>query len=471
MSGMSASIVWLRNDLRLSDNPALIAGLGSGGAVVPVYVLDEEQNGVRAPGAASRWWLHHSLQSLDASLRGIGSRLVLRRGPAERVIAELAAECDASAIYWNRVYDQGSRERDARLKKAFTERGVRAKSLKANLLYEPWEVQTLSGGPFKVFTPFWRACLDLPPPGNPVPPPATLPPPKAWPSSDALASWRLLPTTPDWAGGLRAAWTPGEASARARLADFLDGAIERYCQTRDLPAVNGTSRLSPHIAFGEISPRQIWKAVTGRGPSAATEKFLAELGWREFAYSLLFHCGDLAQRNFRHGFDAFPWADEDDLVEAWRRGRTGYPIVDAGMRELWTTGWMHNRVRMISASFLTKDLLIDWRVGERWFWDTLVDADPANNATGWQWVTGSGADAAPYFRIFNPVLQGEKFDPSGDYVRRWIPELASLPPQTIHRPWTASAPPPAEIYPARIVDHATARNRALTAFRSLKLSA
>ena len=468
---MSVSIVWFRNDLRLGDNPALLAGLGSGRTVVPVYVLDEETDGVRPPGAASRWWLHHSLQSLDASLRILSSRLILRRGPAEQVIASLAAETGAEVVYWNRIYDQGSRERDARLRAALGQRGVRAESLKANLLFEPWEVKTLSGEPFKVFTPFWRTCRGLPSPGHPLPAPKSLPIPGLWPSSDALASWRLLPTSPDWAGGLRASWTPGEPGALFRLTTFLDDALEHYRQARDLPAVEGTSRLSPHLAFGEVSPRQIWKAATARGHSAATEKFLAELGWREFAYSLLFHNGNLAQRNFRPQFDTFPWIDEDEQLDAWRRGCTGYPIVDAGMRELWTTGWMHNRVRMITASFLTKDLLIDWRAGERWFWDTLVDADPANNATGWQWVAGTGADAAPYFRIFNPVLQGEKFDPAGDYVRRWIPELAGLPADKIHRPWTAAVPPPAEIYPSRIVDHAAARDRALVAFRNLKQSA
>ena len=468
---MSASIVWFRNDLRLADNPALIAALGSGRAVVPVYVLDEETEGVRAPGAASRWWLHHSLASLDASLRALGSQLVLRRGPAEVAIAELAAACGATSVYWNRVYDQGARERDARLKQSFTARGVIAESHKANLLFEPWEVATQAGQPFKVFTSFWRACRALRLPTAPLPAPKVLPAPRAWPQSDKLADWRLLPTAPDWAGGMRASWTPGEAAATRRLTDFLDDALQRYRQARDLPAARGTSRLSPHLAFGEISPRQIWRAATGLGHSAAVEKFLAEIGWREFAYNLLFHFGDLAQRNFRPEFDVFPWQEATDALEAWRRGRTGYPIVDAGMRELWTTGWMHNRVRMITASFLTKDLLIDWRTGERWFWDTLVDADPANNATGWQWVAGSGADAAPYFRIFNPVLQGEKFDPSGDYVRRWIPELASLPAETIHQPWTAKQPLPPEIYPARLIDHAAARDRALVAFKTLKRSA
>ncbi|MDP1962292.1 MAG: deoxyribodipyrimidine photo-lyase, partial [Reyranella sp.] len=346
---MSASIAWFRNDLRLADNPALIAALGSGRAVLPVHVLDEETEGVRAPGAASRWWLHHSLLALDASLRTLGSRLILRRGPAERVIEELAAECGAEAIYWNRVYDQGSRERDARLKQSFTRRGVVAESLKANLLFEPWEVKTQAGEPFKVFTPFWRACRTLAAPDMTLPAPRALPAPATWPESDRLADWRLLPTAPDWAGGMRASWTPGEAAAARRLTDFLDDALARYRQARDLPAVEGTSRLSPHLAFGEISPRQIWRAATGRGHSAAVEKFLAELGWREFSYNLLFHFGDLAQRNFRPEFDVFPWEEARDALEAWRRGRTGYPIVDAGMRELWATGWMHNRVRMIVA--------------------------------------------------------------------------------------------------------------------------
>jgi deoxyribodipyrimidine photo-lyase len=463
-----ASLVWLRNDLRLADNPALIAGLGSGRPVVPVYVLDEETDGIRSAGAASRWWLHHSLHALDASLRALGSRLVLRRGPAERVIEDLAADCDASAIYWNRAYDQGARERDARLKRAFNRRGVVAEGLKGNLLFEPWEVLTTNASSFRMFSAFWRACRGLPSPTAPLPAPRTLPAPPQWPSSDRVADWRLLPSAPDWSGGLAATWTPGEAAAALRLMAFLDDALARYRLERDLPAVDATSRLSPHLAFGEISARQVWRAATTRGHSAATEKFLTELGWREFAYHLLFHHGNLAERNFRPEFDAFPWREGDGALEAWRRGRTGYPIVDAGLRELWATGWMHNRLRMIVASFLTKDLMIDWRAGERWFWDTLVDADAANNATGWQWVAGCGADAAPYFRIFNPVLQGEKFDPTGDYVRRWVPELASLPAEIIHQPWTADTPLPPEIYPARIVDHDIARERALVAFRSLK---
>lgn len=474
---MSAALIWFRNDLRLADHPALIAALGSGQAIVPVYILDEETDGLRLRGAASRWWLHHSLQALDASLRLLGSRLVLRRGPAEQVMPELAAECGATAVYWNRAYDPAARERDARIKLAFNAHGMVAEGLKGNLLFEPWEVKAAGSDSYKVFSAFWRACRALRSPDSPLPAPKSLPAPAKWPRTDRLAAWELRPSAPDWAGGLRAAWTPGEAAARARLTHFLDEALVRYREERDLPAVEATSRLSPHLAFGEISPRTIWQAATARGHSAATEKFLAEIGWREFSYHLLFHHGDLAQRNFRPEFDAFPWmnngADDsmEEPIEAWRRGRTGYPIVDAGMRELWTTGWMHNRVRMIVASFLTKDLLVDWRVGERWFWDTLVDADPANNAASWQWVAGTGADAAPYFRIFNPVLQGEKFDPDGDYVRRWVPELAGLPTKSIHQPWTANQPPPADVYPARLVDHAAARERALGAFRTIRKSA
>lgn len=448
-----------------------MAGLGSGRPVLPVYVLDEDSDGIRPLGAASRWWLHHSLLALDSALRTLGSRLILRRGRAEEVIETLATECDAYAVYWSRAYDPGSRERDTRLKKALDRRGGVAEGFKANLLFDPWEITTTSDAPYKVFTPFWRACRALRSPTAPLPAPTALPGPPKWPKSDSLASWRLLPTAPDWAGGLRATWTPGEAAASRRLTTFLDEAIACYREARDLPAVDATSRLSPHLTFGEISPRQIWRATTTLGMSAATEKFLAELGWREFSYHLLFHFGDLAQRNFRPEFDAFPWQAAEGPLEAWRRGRTGYPIVDAGLRELWTTGWMHNRVRMIVASFLTKDLLVDWRSGERWFWDTLVDADPANNPMGWQWVAGCGADAAPYFRVFNPVLQGEKFDPRGDYVRRWVPELAGLPTETIHRPWAAETPLPCEIYPSPIIDHGLARTRALATFRALKRSA
>ncbi|MBN9490747.1 MAG: deoxyribodipyrimidine photo-lyase [Alphaproteobacteria bacterium] len=463
---MPTSIVWFRNDLRLADNPALTAGARRG-PIVPVYILDQETEGLRARGGASRWWLHQSLTALDLSLRRYGSRLVLRQGKAEQVLPALASEYSASAIYWNRAYDQGSVEQERRLQQLLTHRGVSTESFKGNFLFEPWEVKTSADAPFKVFTPFWRACRALPPPPLALPAPQQLSSPANDLADDTLASWQLLPNAPDWAGGLRETWTPGEAGATERLSTFLDGALARYRQERDAPAGATTSRLSPHLAFGEISPRQIWHAALAAGDGAAVEKFLSELGWREFSCNLLFHSGDLAQRNFRPEFDAFPWREDSGALKAWQQGRTGFPIIDAGMRELWATGWMHNRVRMIVASFLTKDLLIDWRAGERWFWDTLVDADPANNPVNWQWVAGCGADAAPYFRIFNPVLQAKKIDPRGDYVRRWIPELAALPEDTVHQPWKAG-PSVAVAYPTPIVDHASARARALDAFHGLK---
>lgn len=464
---MPASIVWFRNDLRLTDNPALAAGARHG-SVVPVYIFDDEAEGLRRRGGAARWWLHHSLAALDRSLRQHGSRLVLRRGKPERILPSLASECRASAVYWNRSYDRGSIEQEDRVQRALTHCGVVAESFKANLLFEPWEVKTSADTPFKVFTPFWRACRALPAPPLALPVPRQLPIPANEPAGDALTSWRLLPTAPDWADGLRSAWTPGEAGAAERLSAFLDGALTGYRHSRDIPAREATSRLSPHLAFGEISPRQIWHAVSAGGGTAAVEKFLSALGWREFSYNVLFHSNDIARRNFRPEFDAFPWRRDDGALEAWQGGRTGFPIVDAGMRELWATGWMHNRVRMIVASFLTKDLLIDWRAGERWFWDTLVDADPANNPVNWQWVAGCGVDAAPYFRIFNPVLQGKKIDPQGDYVRRWVPELAGLPVDAVHQPWKAKGPTIADAYPPPIVDHAFARARALDVFHSLK---
>ena len=464
---MPTSIVWFRNDLRLADNPALAAAVKHG-PVVPVYVLDQETVGLRARGSASRWWLHHSLAALDLSLRRRGSRLVLRRGKAEQILPELASECDASAVYWNRAYDRGSAEQERRLQRILTRNQVASDRFKGSLLFEPREVKTSADAPFKVFTPFWRACRALPPPPLALPAPQQLSSPVNGPASDTLASWQLLPKAPDWAGGLRETWMPGEAGAIERLATFLDGALARYHQERDAPDGETTSRLSPHLAFGEISPRQIWHAALASGDNAAVEKFLSELGWREFSYNLLFHFEDIAQRNFRPEFDAFPWRDDGDALEAWQQGRTGFPIVDAGMRELWATGWMHNRVRMIVASFLTKDLLIDWRAGERWFWDTLVDADPANNPVNWQWVAGCGADAAPYFRVFNPALQGKKIDPRGDYIRRWVPELAGLPGDAVHSPSAAKGLSPRSAYPVPIVDHASARARALDAFHGLK---
>ena len=474
-------VVWFRRDLRVADNPALAAAVASGRPIVPLYILDDtpildETSGLRAPGGASLWWLGRSLAQLAASLETLGSALVLRRGPAASVLVSLVRETGAAKVVWNRLYDPGVTDRDASLKAGLKADGVAVDSFNASLLSEPWTVRNKSGEPFKVFTPFWRAArasLDLTPLH---PPPAALRAPLAWPASQRLATWGLQPTKPDWSGGF-SVWTPGEAGAHARLSDFLATGLARYAGGRDIPAAQAISRLSPHLHFGEISPRQVWAAVDEAVDAAPeldrnAEKFRAELGWREFSHALLFHNPDLESRNFKPAYDAFPWRDDPAAFTAWTRGRTGYPMVDAGMRELWTTGFMHNRVRMLAASFLVKHLLIDWRLGEAWFWDTLLDADRANNAAGWQWVAGSGADAAPYFRIFSPMGQGEKFDADGRYVRRWVPELARLPDSVIHSPWTAeplilraAGVTLGNTYPHPIVDHRFARDRALEAFR------
>ncbi len=474
-------LFWFRQDLRLSDNPGLLAALEAG-PVVPCYILDDETAGRWAMGGASRWWLHHSLAALDKALRSKGSRLVLRRGPAAAEIDRLIDETGAAGVFWNRCYEPAAIARDTAIKKALKARGVEAHSRNAALLFEPTEIRNKSGEPFKVFTPFWRACRAAGDPPKPVAEPKSIAAPAQWPNSDSLDDWGLLPTKPDWAGGLRETWFPGEAGALGRLEDFIDEAMADYAGGRDMPGLAATSRLSPHLHFGEIGPRKIWHAVRfslaasrAGGLAKSGEKFLAELGWREFCHSLLFHNPQMPERNLRGEFERFPWRRSRVNVEAWQRGLTGYPIVDAGMRQLWQTGWMHNRVRMVAASFLIKHLLIDWRIGQDWFWDTLVDADLANNSAGWQWVAGSGADAAPYFRIFNPVLQGEKFDPSGAYVRRYVPELAGLPDRFLHRPWEADQDVLAKAgvelgntYPNRVVEHDHARQRALGAFASLK---
>lgn len=479
-SGSTPLIVWFRQDLRLNDNPALIAAAASGRPVIALYILDTATRDW-SMGGATRWWLHHSLAKLAAALRQqYGLQLTLRHGDPAALLPALLRETGATAIHWNRVYEPASIARDTAIKAALQAGGSAIETHNAALLFEPWAVKTQAGGWFKVFTPFWRACLAQP---SPVPQraPKSLTPFATALASDALEDWKLLPTRPDWAGGLRETWTPGEAGASERLQDFIDEDLHRYANGRDRPDLNCTSRLSPHLHFGEIGPRQVWQAVQmaadrgGAGMAQNAGKFLSELGWREFCHHLLFHFPTLPQQNFRDDFDIFPWQSNADHVKAWQTGRTGYPIVDAGMRQLWHSGWMHNRVRMIAASFLIKHLLQDWRVGEAWFWDTLVDADLANNAGGWQWVAGSGADAAPYFRIFNPIMQGEKFDPEGGYVRRWVPELAQLPNKYIHKPWTApdsvlkqAGLVLGQSYPLPLVDHATARKAALAAFAALR---
>mgnify|MGYP000403933845 CR=1 FL=1 len=469
------TIVWFRDDLRIADNPALLAAERRSAPTLAVYVLDEDSDGIRPLGAASRWWLHHSLESLGRSLARLGVPLLLRRGPAADVVPDLARVARAGAVYWNRRYGGPEISVDKAVKTTLRDEGRTVESFAARLLHEPWALKPASGPGYKVFTPFWKAARQSGDPRNPLPAPQRMSGARVEVASDWLADWALLPSAPDWSGGLAETWTPGEDGARNRLERFLDEAIGSYARERDRPDIDATSMLSPHLRFGEISPHQVWHAVHGFRTGESANKFLSEIGWREFSWHILFHTPDLAERNFSAKFDAFPWRNDPDGLKAWQRGRTGYPIVDAGMRQLWTTGWMHNRVRMVAASFLVKHLLIDWRQGERWFWDTLVDADAANNPSGWQWVAGSGADAAPYFRVFNPTLQGEKFDPDGAYVRHWVPELAGLPTKHIHAPWTApervlrdAGMELGATYPEPVVPHAQARERALASFRSLK---
>ncbi len=471
-------IVWLRRDLRLADNPALHAARETGAAVVPVFILDEDE--AFAPGAAAKWWLHRSLASLGEALARAGAPLVLKRGDGADNVVRLATSLKASAVYWNRRYAPAHVAADKELKAALHEKGCEVKSFNGALLREPWELETKSGGPFRVYTPFWKALSSAGPARSVLPGLRKIKGPDAPLESDRLEDWDLPPEAPDWAGEFADAWTPGERGAHSVLNDFLDGPASGYARARDRPGRNGTSRLSPHLAFGEISAAQIWQATqaqieAGRLDRVAGEKFLSEIGWRDFAYNLLYFNEGMEERPLRSEFAGFPWRNDPKGLAAWRKGLTGYPVVDAGMRQLWRTGWMHNRIRMIVASFLVKDLLIPWQEGERWFWDTLVDADPANNAAGWQWVAGCGADAAPFFRIFNPISQGEKFDPEGDYVRRYVPELSRLSKASIHKPWMASdadlrraGVTLGETYPKPIIDHAFARKRALEAFKTIK---
>jgi len=480
---MSAPVIlWFRRDLRLSDNPALSAAAATGDPVIPLFILDEESDGVRPLGGASRWWLHHSLTSLADSLANLGTPLILLRGPADTVLHGLIEETGAKGVFWNRLYDAASIKRDSHIKKDLQDRGLIAESFNGSLLHEPWAVETKTGKPYSVFTPFWKAILALGDPGPIEPPAGHLAGPADPVESDDLDSLGLLPTRPDWAGGLRDTWRPGEDAAQERLRAFHAIALPDYADGRDVPGTAGTSMLSPYLHFGEIGPRQVWHATRfwadAEGSSAASnaaQAYLREIGWREFNHHLLFHFPALPRENVNRRFDDFPWADDAEALGAWQKGRTGYPIVDAGMRELWETGWMHNRVRMVVASFLVKHLRLHWQRGEVWFWDTLVDADPANNAGNWQWVAGCGFDAAPYFRIFNPILQGEKFDKDGRYVRRWVTEVAGLPDKYLHKPWEAPADVLkdagirlGETYPGPIVDHKSARQAALDAYVELK---
>ena len=477
----SPTICWFRLDLRLDDNPALNAAIARGGTVIPVFIWSPEEENPWPPGAASRWWLHHSLEKLDAELHNRGSKLILRRGPTAATLRLLAKETGANRVFWNRRFEPILAWRDEKVHRDLSDHGITAEHFLDSVLFDPQKLLNRSGKPFQVFTPFWKTCLSGDEPAEPVAAKSQLPSPSTWPGSLKLTELRLLPTI-DWAVGMRETWQPGFAGADSMLRQFCASAIANYCEGRDQPNRIGTSRLSPHLHFGEISPRQVWHFIKqahnerlGSGLSIAAESFLRQLGWREFAIHLLHHFPHTSQQPLRNEFSRFDWNHDSDALRRWQTGQTGYSYIDAGMRELWSTGWMHNRVRMAVASFLVKDLRISWLEGAKWFWDTLVDADLANNTLGWQWTAGCGADAAPYFRIFNPVTQAEKFDPQAKYVRHWVPELSKLPDRWIHQPWNAPNEVLAaarvklgETYPQPMVDHDTARKEALSAFRALR---
>ncbi|HSN71597.1 MAG TPA: deoxyribodipyrimidine photo-lyase [Steroidobacteraceae bacterium] len=478
MSGQRG-IVWLRRDLRLDDNPALDWASRHADELVLAYVHAPDEEDAWAPGAASRWWLHHSLAEFDRQLAGSGQRLVILPGPSLSALLGLAESLRVDFVCWNRLYEPAIVARDKEVKSALREQGVDARSFKGALLVEPWEVETAQGEPYRVFTPFWRACqshLEQLTPA--LARPARLAAPARLPRTLSVDDLGLLPGI-RWDTGLAATWQPGETGAHAALDRFISSAAADYGDGRNRPDQHSTSRLSPHLHFGEISPRRVLAAINGtefRGRARdSAASFVRELGWREFAHHLLYHFPQTPTAPLDQRFAEYPWRDDAAAIEAWQRGATGYPIVDAGMRELWQTGWMHNRVRMIVASYLTKNLQVHWLEGARWFWDTLVDADLANNTLGWQWTAGCGADAAPYFRVFNPVLQAERHDPDRAYLRRWIPELAKLPDTWIHRPWEA----PAEIlasagvelgttYPRPLVDLRDSRSRALAGYQAIR---
>lgn len=462
-------MVWFRQDLRIADNPALSAAARRGSSVIPVFIYDPEQEGRWSPGGAARWWLHHSLYELDKELRGRGSCLIIRKGNTLGNLEELIRQSQADTVFWNRRYEPTARRQDNKIADTLKRRGLAVETFNAALLFEPDDVLNKQGEPYRVFTPYYHACLARGEPGPPIPAPRRLSAPQSWPRSLKLADLQLMPTI-DWAGGLAEAWKPGEVAASKCLKRFMARALHDYNEQRERPDREGTSRLSPYLHWGEIGPRQVRSPLKDKSGRDA-EAFLRQLIWREFAHHLLYHFPHTPTEPLRSEFARFPWTNRRKLLLAWQRGRTGYPLVDAGMRQLWHTGWMHNRVRMIVASFLVKHLMIPWTAGAEWFWDTLVDADLANNTFGWQWTAGCGADAAPYFRIFNPVSQAERFDPDGRYVRRWIPELSRMPAPWIHQPWEASTSILDESgvrlgrsYPEPIVEHHEARRRALAAY-------
>jgi len=479
ISATGAALVWYRRDLRLADNPALHAATQAGRPLILVFIDQRDRSLGAAPGAAADWWLHGSLARLASDIAGRGGQLTLLRGDPAALIPKLAREHDIAEAFWNRSGEPAIDARDRMLAESLKAKGTVPHAFAGTTLIDPGTLLTGAGTPYKVFGAFWRAALRDLAPKPALPAPERLLMAESQPAGERLADWSLRPSNPDWASGFDTQWQPGEAGAADRLERFLDRAFEGYAEGRDRPDQPGTSMLSPHLGFGETSPRQVWHSVQARLAAGASfqaaERFLAEIGWRDFAYYLLHHFDDLRTTNFNRRFNGFPWRSDRPGFTAWTRGQTGIPLVDAGMRQLWTTGWMHNRVRMVCASFLVKHLRCDWREGMAWFEHTLVDADRAVNAASWQWVAGSGADAAPYFRIFNPVRQGERFDPEGNYVRQWVPELAEMPKRWIHSPWSAPAATRQAAglrlgasYPLPVRDLALGRDEALAAYRDIK---
>lgn len=473
MSELSPIIVWFRQDLRLCDNPALCYAVKSGRPVVFLYIYDPKAAGKWQLGGAGCWWLHHSLASLQQEMTEHQAQLILRTGAAEKTLDAIIQETGAAAVVWNRQYEPWAVDRDKKIKASLQDQGIEVNSFKASVLFEPWEIKTKTSGSFyKVYTPFMKACRER---AETIRPPFEMPHINniaAKPSSQTLEDLALLPTK-GWDAAFYDVWTPGEAGAERSLTHFLNKKLNQYAEGRNYPAESqeAVSRLSPHLHFGDISPFQIWQAIhqskADYEPDGRT--YANEILWREFAYHLLYNLPDFPDQPMNKKFADFEWRKSDKHLTAWQQGQTGYPIIDAGMRQLWQTGWMHNRVRMIVGSFLVKDLQIDWRHGAAWFWDTLVDADLASNTMGWQWVAGCGPDAAPFFRIFNPVTQSRKFDPDGDYIRHYVPELADMPDKYIHAPWTA----PENIrksfdYPPPVVDHAQMRKLALEKYKAIK---
>jgi len=476
------SIVLFRQDLRLSDNPALFHAAKKG-AVIPVFIYDDSLQTSESwfYGSASKWWLHHSLCSLKAQFSQHGLELLVFKGKALDILTELSKLAQARHIYWNRRYAPEYIKHDSILKSRLISCGLKVTSFNSHLLNEPWEIINQQGNTYKVFTPYWRQCIYKLSQEKPVPLPLVIPPLKACKiktKSIDIHNLELLPSKPNWAKQFDKQWSPGEAHAQSKWNNFIQDSIYNYEEHRNIPSIKGTSLLSPHLAFGEISPRQIWHDIQVEllnGSNKDLECYLSEIGWREFSYSLLYNFPHIDKENFKEQFNKFTWNSDKNLLTAWQQGNTGYPLVDAGMRELWQTGYMHNRVRMIVASFLCKDLLLPWQLGAQWFWDTLLDADLASNSASWQWCAGSGADASPFFRIFNPITQSEKFDKEGAYIKKWVPELSNLPEKFIHKPWDA----PSDIlllakvrlgdtYPHRIVNHKLAREDALLRYSKIK---